>query len=63
MLNTLLGSLLGTSLSLKVADYEALTSADIKLLPFLDMLATDLNLTASAPMTSCWQPTSPIRAC
>ncbi|MGR9421234.1 pilus assembly protein TadG-related protein [Rhizobium leguminosarum] len=46
VLNTLLGSLLGTSLSLKVADYEALTSADIKLLPFLDMLATDLNLTA-----------------
>ncbi|MBX4861135.1 hypothetical protein G9X64_27135 [Rhizobium sophorae] len=46
VLNTLLGSLLGTSISLKVADYEALTSADIKLLPFLDMLATDLNLTA-----------------
>ncbi|MBY5566863.1 hypothetical protein HFO55_06275 [Rhizobium leguminosarum] len=46
VLNSLLGSLLGTSLSLKVADYEALTSADIKLLPFLDMLATDLNLTA-----------------
>lgn len=46
VLNTLLGSLLGTNLSLKVADYEALTSADIKLLPFLDMLATDLNLTA-----------------
>lgn len=46
VLNALLGSLLGTSLSLKAADYEALTSADIKLLPFLDMLATDLNLTA-----------------
>ncbi|NEJ21701.1 hypothetical protein GR247_16175 [Rhizobium leguminosarum] len=46
VLNSLIGSLLGTSLSLKVADYEALTSADIKLLPFLDMLATDLNLTA-----------------
>ncbi|NKK72498.1 hypothetical protein GFM13_19360 [Rhizobium leguminosarum bv. viciae] len=46
VLNTLLGSLLGTSISLKVADYEALTSADIKLLPFLDMLAIDLNLTA-----------------
>lgn len=46
VLNSLLGSLLGTSLSLKVADYEALTSADIKILPFLDMLATDLNLTA-----------------
>ncbi|NKL65168.1 pilus assembly protein TadG-related protein [Rhizobium leguminosarum] len=46
VLNSLLGSLLGTSLSLKVADYEALTSADIKLFPFLDMLATDLNLTA-----------------
>ncbi|MBY5410420.1 hypothetical protein HFO98_18520 [Rhizobium leguminosarum] len=46
VLNSLLGNLLGTSLSLKVADYEALTSADIKLLPFLDMLATDLNLTA-----------------
>ncbi|MGO6853301.1 hypothetical protein EHI47_30795 [Rhizobium leguminosarum] len=46
VLNSLLGSLLGTSLSLKVADYEALTSTDIKLFPFLDMLATDLNLTA-----------------
>ncbi|WP_425375451.1 pilus assembly protein TadG-related protein [Rhizobium chutanense] len=47
VLNTLLGNLLGTSLSLKAADYEALASADVKLFPFLDMLATDLNLTAA----------------
>ncbi|EJZ21822.1 pilus assembly protein TadG-related protein [Rhizobium sp. Pop5] len=46
VLNALLGSLLGTDISLKAVDYEALVSADIKLLPFLDMLATDLNLTA-----------------
>lgn len=47
VLNALLGSLLGTTVSLKVADYEALLSTDVDLLSFLDLLATDLNLTAA----------------
>jgi uncharacterized membrane protein len=46
-LNAVLGSLLGTTISLKVADYEALASTDVELLSYLDMLATDLNLTAA----------------
>jgi uncharacterized membrane protein len=47
VLNALLGSLLGTTISLKVVDYEALASTDVELLSYLDMLATDLNLTAA----------------
>ncbi len=47
VLNALLGSLLGTTVSLKVADYEALASADVDLLSYLDLLATSLNLQAA----------------
>ncbi|MBB3656988.1 putative membrane protein [Rhizobium sp. BK650] len=48
VLNELLGSLLGTTISLKVADYTALAAANVELLSFLDTLATDLNLTAGS---------------
>lgn len=48
VLNALLGSLLGTTLNLKVGDYTALAVANVELLSFLDMLATDLNLTAGS---------------
>jgi len=48
VLNALLGSLLGTTLSLKVGDYTALAAANVELLSFLDTLATDLNLTAGS---------------
>ncbi|KRB57113.1 hypothetical protein ASE04_28490 [Rhizobium sp. Root708] len=47
VLNALLGSLLGTTVSLKVADYEALAAADVDLLSYLDLLATSLNLKAA----------------
>ncbi|WP_411035762.1 pilus assembly protein TadG-related protein [Shinella sp. BYT-45] len=47
VLNALLGKLLGTSLSLKLMDYEALADADIAIRPFLGAVATDLNLTAA----------------
>lgn len=46
ILNQLLGSLLGTTISLKLVDYQSLVSANINLLSFLNILATDLNLTA-----------------
>lgn len=48
VLNGLLGSLLGTTLNLKVADYTALAAANVELLSFLDTLATDLKLTAGS---------------
>ncbi|OCJ09553.1 hypothetical protein A6U87_28660, partial [Rhizobium sp. AC44/96] len=47
VLNALLGSLLGATVSLKAADYDALLSTDVDLLSFLDLLATNLNLTAA----------------
>jgi uncharacterized membrane protein len=46
VLNSVLGALLGTSLSLKAVDYEALATADLNLLSYLDLLATRLDLTA-----------------
>lgn len=46
LLNSLLGAMLGTSLSLKVMDYNALIGADISIRPFLKLLATELSLTA-----------------
>lgn len=46
ILNQLLGTLLGTKISLKLVDYQALIGAKINLLSFLNLLATDLNLTA-----------------
>ncbi len=45
VLNQLLGSLLGTQVSLKVADYQSLIGANVNLLSFLNLLATDLKLT------------------
>lgn len=46
LLNSLLGALLGTNVSLQVMDYNALIAADISIRPFLKLLATDLGLTA-----------------
>jgi uncharacterized membrane protein len=46
VLNAVLGSLLGTSLSLTVADYNGLAAARVDALRFLDTLATNLDLTA-----------------
>lgn len=45
LLNTILGDLLGTSISLNAMDYNALIGADINVLTFLDQLAIKLNLT------------------
>ena len=45
ILNQLLSTLLGTQVSLKVADYQSLISANVNLLSFLNLLATDLKLT------------------
>ncbi|MDE1996353.1 MAG: hypothetical protein KGI75_27880 [Rhizobiaceae bacterium] len=47
LLNSLLGGLLGTTISLKVMDYNALLSANVNLLSIIDSLSTDLNLTAA----------------
>jgi uncharacterized membrane protein len=46
VLNTLLGGLLGSSISLSLMDYEALAAADVALFGFLDAAATRLALTA-----------------
>ena len=46
LLNAILGGLLGTSLSLKVMDYEQLAKVDIELLSFLEALNTQLSLNA-----------------
>lgn len=48
VLNGLLGGLLGTSLNLKLVDYNALAATDINLLGFLDKLAPKVGLTAGA---------------
>ena len=45
ILNALLGGLVGGSLSLSVMDYNALVSADVDALSFLDALALQLHLT------------------
>lgn len=45
LLNALLGGLLGTNLALNAMDYNALLSADVNVLSFLDQLAIKLNLT------------------
>lgn len=45
LLNTILGDLLGTNISLNAMDYNALIGADINVLTFLDQLAIKLNLT------------------
>ena len=46
VLNGLLGGLLGTTLNLQLADYEALAATDIDLLGFLNKLAPKVGLTA-----------------
>jgi uncharacterized membrane protein len=46
VLNGLLGGLLGSSLNLKLVDYNALAATDINLLGFLDKLAPQVGLTA-----------------
>jgi uncharacterized membrane protein len=46
LLNSILGSLLGTNLSLSVMDYQSLASAQIDAFSFLSALATQANLTA-----------------
>jgi uncharacterized membrane protein len=46
MLNSLLGGLLGTNISLSLMDYTALVGADVNALQIVDALALDLNLTA-----------------
>ncbi|KQV01128.1 hypothetical protein ASD12_00905 [Mesorhizobium sp. Root102] len=45
ILNALLSGLLGGNISLSVMDYNALISADVSVLSFVDGLATQLNLT------------------
>ncbi|MDT2021934.1 pilus assembly protein TadG-related protein [Methylocella sp. CPCC 101449] len=45
VLNSVLGGLLGTSISLSLMDYQSLVSAKIDLFSFMDKLATRLNLT------------------
>ena len=45
LLNAMLGSMLGTTLSLSVMDYNALLGANIDALDFLSALATRVNLT------------------
>lgn len=46
--NALLGSMLGTNLSLSVLDYDALLSTHVDALRFLDALATKLDLQAAS---------------
>lgn len=46
VLNALLNGLLGTNISLDVADYEALVGANVDLLSFIDSLASKLDLSA-----------------
>ena len=46
LLNAVLGSLLGTKLTLNAMDYRALADLDVNLLHVMDALATDLGLTA-----------------
>lgn len=45
ILNALLGGLLGGNISLSVMDYNALISADVDVLSFVDGLATQLHMT------------------
>jgi uncharacterized membrane protein len=44
--NALLDRLLGTSLDLRIADYNALADADIELLGFMDALAGEMGISA-----------------
>ena len=44
--NAVLGQVLGTTISLSVADYDALLNAEVRLLDFLDALAGEIGITA-----------------
>ncbi|CAN7317869.1 pilus assembly protein TadG-related protein [Neorhizobium tomejilense] len=46
IVNALLGKLLGTTISLKAMDYQALVDANVNLLQTLDVLAINLGVTA-----------------
>lgn len=46
LLNQILGGLLGTTVSLRAVDYDALLAADVNALKVIDALAIDLGLTA-----------------
>ncbi|MGQ2951326.1 MAG: TadG family pilus assembly protein [Agrobacterium sp.] len=46
ILNSLLGGLLGTTVSLKLMDYQGLVAADVNALHVVEALAIDLKLTA-----------------
>ncbi|WP_122285084.1 pilus assembly protein TadG-related protein [Pseudomonas syringae group genomosp. 3] len=46
ILNPVIGSLLGGSLNLSVANWQGLASTDLSLLSYMNRLKTDLNLTA-----------------
>ncbi|KQZ58603.1 hypothetical protein DQW09_08670 [Ensifer adhaerens] len=48
LLNSILGQMLGTTISLKIMDYQAFIDADIDIQPFLKIIATRLNLTAAS---------------
>ncbi len=48
LLNSILGQMLGTTVSLKVMDYQALIAADIDIQPFLKIIATRLSLTTAS---------------
>lgn len=48
LLNSMLGSLLGTSVSLSLMDYQALASAKVDLLSFLTALDAGVNLKAAS---------------
>ncbi len=48
LLNSILGQMLGTTISLKVMDYRALIDADIDIQPFLKIIATRLSLTTAS---------------
>lgn len=45
VVNSLLGGLLGSKVSLSVMDYDALVKSDIDLMDFMDALATHVNVT------------------
>jgi uncharacterized membrane protein len=46
LLNALLSSMLGSSVSLSAMSYESLVDTDIQLLGFMNALATEMNITA-----------------
>lgn len=48
IVNAILSGLLGSSVSLSLADYSALAAADVDLLPFLDALGARLGITAGS---------------